>query len=104
MFYTEENSVVSFPLQEENSVVGLTLQEAYNRSLAEKFDLVVKMLMFEDAAEFEARVAKKAVELQGIIDLCEDVCPKISCEWCHLKEARLKVEEEMDREVKERIC
>lgn len=89
---------------EENSVVGLTLQEAYNRSLAEKFDLVVKMLMFEDAAEFEARVASKLTKTL-MVGVCEGGCnSRKSCSSCRLKAARLMVEEEMDREVKERIC
>lgn len=59
---------------------------------------------FEDAAEFEARVAQRLVQniswpcyaglCPGGKDMDWQICPKE--EWCHMKYARIAVEQEMD--------
>lgn len=58
----------------------------------------------QDAAEFEARVAQRSVQNISwpcYVGLCPEgkdmdwqICPKE--EWCHMKYARLAVEQEMD--------
>lgn len=55
---------------------------------------------FKDAAEFEARVAKRVLLLPPCAGLGECVEPNIrlSCEECRLKHARLAVEKEMEAE------
>lgn len=64
---------------------------------------------FFDAAEFEARVAAKLALTFGGPQPCErgeiKHCPYesngmravITCKWCRLKQARLAVEEEMEK-------
>ena len=59
---------------------------------------------YKDAAEFEARVAQRSVQNISwpcYVGLCPkgkdmdwQICPKE--EWCHMKYARLAVEQEMD--------
>lgn len=53
-----------------------------------------------DAAEFEARVAKRMVlppPCRGIGE-CVEPSPHITCEACHLKYARITVEAKMEAE------
>lgn len=58
---------------------------------------------YEDAAEFEARVAAKLAKECSAWWPCGEVDECISgqpCRECHLKHARLVVEEEMEKEKK----
>lgn len=64
---------------------------------------------YQDAAEFEARVAEKLTlkepcplpehaDLDDCPYFIEDEESAFSCRWCSLKRARIAVEEEMDNE------
>ena len=55
---------------------------------------------FRDAAEFEARVAKRLLLLMPCAGVGECVEPAttLTCDACHLKHARLAVEAEMEKE------
>lgn len=71
------------------------------------FRFCILMPDYQDAAEFAERVAEKLtlkepcpLPKNADLDDCpyftEDDGSAFSCRWCHLKRARLAVEEEMD--------
>ena len=68
----------------------------------EECPLEARLTDWQEAAEFESRVAKKLAS-SDTWDPCKHgyVCPfwtspDRTCAWCHIRTARLEVEEEMD--------